>query len=351
MKDRNNVVISVDAMGGDNAPSFVISAMNEYAKQNPEIQFILCGIENEISPLLSQYPSLSRYIIKIIYSGESVKNDDDPIHAFRTKKNSSMRLAIEEVHNNNANAILSCGNTGALMVTGKMLLHTLNSISRPAIIAPFPTYKNDVVILDLGANTEINEQIVLQFAIMGSSYSKIEYGIKSPKVGMLNVGNEDNKGRTIERKGHILLQNSNINYCGFIEPHQVINGDVDVVVTDGFSGNIFLKSAEGTAKFISKVMKKTVIETGILGKIGSFLLRSHFKKVFKIINPSRCNGAMLIGLNGIIVKSHSGADIEGITNALGVAYRLAKYELNTKICSDMEEKMHLFQHLEDKKIS
>ncbi|AWD32979.1 Phosphate acyltransferase [Candidatus Fokinia solitaria] len=347
MNSRNHVVISVDAMGGDNAPHFVISAMNEYAKQNSEIRFILCGIKEEISPLLSRYPLLSQHIVNIVYSGESVKNDDDPIHAFRAKKNSSMRLAIEEVQKNNANAALSCGNTGALMVTGKMLLHTLNFINRPAIIAPFPTYKNDIVILDLGANTEINEQIILQFAIMGSSYSKIEYGIKSPRIGMLNVGNEDNKGRTIERKGHILLKNSNINYCGFIEPHQVINGDVDVVVTDGFSGNIFLKSAEGTAKFIGKIMKKTVIEAGLLGKIGSFLLRSHLKKVFRTINPSRCNGAMLIGLNGIVVKSHSGADIEGITNALSVAYRLAKYELNTKICSDMEEKKHLFQLAKD----
>ncbi len=337
-----NIIISMDAMGGIGAPSIVVEAVATILNFEPDVTFLLYGDENIIKETDS-FTKIDSSRCKIIHTTEAVCDEEKPIDAIRSGKNTSMRKAIDSVKSGEAQACISGGNTGALMVMAKMVLGSLHSIKRPAILGTFPTIKGKSVMLDLGANTECNEEMLFQFALMGHCFAKSTLQKENPSIAILNIGSEDIKGRTLEQKTAILLRQSNLNFTGYVEGHDVIEGKADVVVTDGFSGNILLKASEGVAHMFFQIIGKACKESGIIAKIASFFLKKSLKKNFDVVNPSLNNGAMFVGINGIVVKSHGGADALGMQNAIKVSIELIRNKIN-------EEILHELKQLEDQGI-
>lgn len=335
MTDASGVTIAIDAMGGDDAPGMVIAGMDRALANFPSIKFKLFGDEASISPLLSQYPKLND-VCTIIHTPDHIAPDAKPFSAIRQGKNSSMRLAIDAVKAGEADAIVSAGNTGALMGMSKMVLGTLPGIDRPAIVSIFPTKRGESVLLDLGANAECTGEHLFQFALMGDAFAKVLFHMDSPTVGLLNIGSEAGKGNTAVNAANTLLEERGalINYHGYVEGDDLAVGTVDVVVMDGFSGNIALKTAEGTAR-ISRAFLKDAFKSSILAKIGFFLAKPALTALFRRLDPRLYNGAMLVGLNGISVKSHGGTDYKGFANSISVAVELATNDINTKITHEL----------------
>ncbi len=332
----NQTLISIDAMGGSNAPDGVIEAISRVLSVTDDVFFQIYGQKSTILPKMIRY-QLPKDRYKLIDCKGVISDEDKAIDAWRNSKNSSMRKAIEAVRSCQAHTVVSCGNTGALMLTAKMLLGTLEHIKRPAIVGILPNLNNNgTVMLDIGANLECKESHFFHFALMGSCFAKTLLQKENPKVGILNVGSEKNKGRKLEQQAYKILDESKLNFIGFVEGHEVIQGKVDVLVTDGFSGNIFLKASEGTANICINLMKASIAKGGIASKLAGLLLKSSMKKSFEVIDPNRNNGAMFVGLKGIVIKSHGSASVEGIFQAINTAYRLAKYDINTKISKELE---------------
>ena len=254
---------------------------------------------------------------------ESISSSEQPVNALRKLKKSSMRLGINSVKLNECDGLVSAGNTGALMAISKFVLKTIKAIDRPAIAALMPTMKGQTVILDLGANVECSSENLVQFAIMGDMFSKSVLGIKNPKLGLLNVGSEQIKGNTVVKKtfDDLKKMNSKINFFGFVEGNDINKGIVDVIVTDGFSGNIALKTAEGVAELIFTFLKNAYASS-LISKVGYLLSKPAINRFKTRIDPRKYNGAVLLGLNGIVVKSHGGTDAFGFSNAIGVAVSL-----------------------------
>jgi glycerol-3-phosphate acyltransferase PlsX len=333
-----SVIISLDAMGGDKSPLSVVRGACHQAGINTEVKFLFYGDEKQIIPLIAQYENpKNRLNYQIFHCDKVISSDEKPSSALRKGKNSSMWLAIEAVATKQADAVVSSGNTGALMAISKIILRTLEDIHRPAIAALIPSLRGDVAMLDLGANAECSAENIFEFAIMGDAFAKVMLKLKNPKIGLLNIGSEDVKGNDVIRLASTLIKESasSLNFIGYVEGNEIAEGKADVVVADGFSGNIALKAIEGTAKFCKNVMK-TSFESSFLAKLGYLLARSSIKRTSEKLDPRLYNGAMFLGLNGIVVKSHGSSDYIGFANAISTAIELAKNNINDKINKEME---------------
>jgi glycerol-3-phosphate acyltransferase PlsX len=322
-------VISVDAMGGANAPSSVIDGIVAASKRHKDVFFKIYGSDAEIAEKLKEN-GVPQQSFQFIFAPESISDDEQPVKALKRSRETSMRMAIEAVRDGEADGCISSGNTGALMVISKVVLGTIEGISRPAICSLFPNLKGGVVMLDLGANAECDEHNLFQFALMGHAYAKIALKKDNPTIGILNVGTEPHKGRDVEKKAYELISKSSLNFIGHVEGYDITHGNVDVAVTDGFSGNLVLKVAEGTAQICMDFMKQAFRST-FMAKIGGLLARRALKKTFSHIDHRNYNGAMLAGLNGVVVKSHGSSDGIAFANALHVAISLTRKRINKDI--------------------
>ena len=321
-------------MGGDQAPDMVLDGVDAAARQNPELRFLLFGDEARINDLLSRYPA-ARDASEVRHAPDVIGAGDKAGVALRQGRQSSMRLAINAVGDGEAAAVISAGNTGALMAMAKFVLKTLPGIDRPAIATYFPTMRGASVMLDLGANVECDADNLVQFAVMGEVFARNVLGREHPSVGLLNVGAEDLKGNQEVRGAAELLQRSElpISFHGFVEGDDIAKGTVDVVVTDGFTGNVALKTAEGMSSLFGHFLRDA-LTSSFLGKLGALIARPALLKFKDKFDPRRYNGAMLVGLNGICVKSHGGTDGLGFANAISVAVDLVRNNFNDGIKED-----------------
>ncbi len=318
------ITIALDAMGGDDAPAIVIEGAGRMARRKKDIRFLFFGDEKRIRPLVEKDKDLLA-ISSLVHTDEWVDNDTKPSHAVRRLKKSSMRLAIRSVREGRADAVVCAGNTGALMALSKMELKTLAGVSRPAIASFLPTRKSRCLVLDLGANAQCDAYHLVQFAMMGEIYSRHVANIAVPRVRLLNIGSEDSKGQDHIRAAADMLRQKDgiVHFAGYIEGDGIAAGDADVVVTDGFSGNVMLKSVEGYTRFIFHLLRRA-ISSSLTGRIIAPLLFPVFRRLRRDFDPRAYNGAMLLGLNGIVVKSHGGTDGFGFSRAISVAFDLVK---------------------------
>jgi glycerol-3-phosphate acyltransferase PlsX len=323
-------------MGGDDAPDFVIDGAEIVASSNQNVHFQFYGNSDIITPILQNCIALQgRY--DLIHTDQFISPDEKPSIALRKGIKSSMRLAINSVHDKSSDAVISAGNTGALMAISKIVLKPLAEIDRPAIVTFIPNQKRKAtVMLDMGANIECDSDVLYQFALMGYAFAKAVLKIENPTIGLLNVGSEDLKGSDAVRAAAAMIKDSELAgaFYGYVEGNDICKGTVDVVVTDGFCGNITLKAIEGTAKMISSALKEG-LSSSFLAKVGYLLASVSLGKVFKQFDPRLYNGAMLIGLNGIVVKSHGSTDKIGFANAIRVAMSLVEDKINDKIIQEV----------------
>lgn len=324
--------IALDAMGGDFGPEVVVPAALSALNKNEDLNLILVGDQEKIE---SQLHSQSNDRLSVYHASQIVEMDDPPAQALRSKKDSSMRVAINLVKEGHAQACVSAGNTGALMATARYVLHTLAGIDRPAINTTLPSIEGHTYMLDLGANVDCKAENLFQFAVMGSVLASAVDDIELPKVGLLNVGQEAIKGNDQVKEANVLLESSSLNYIGYIEGDGIYCGDVDVVVCDGFVGNVSLKTSEGVSRLISDFAKKSFTKNLYTKMIA--LLATPIMNEFKgSIDPRRYNGASLLGLKGIVIKSHGSADAFSFENAISIAYIEAKKDVPTLIDKQLE---------------
>jgi glycerol-3-phosphate acyltransferase PlsX len=326
--------IAVDAMGGDGGPEIIMPSVKDFLSENREVKVDVYGDEKILSKYLNLFDSDISKNLKIIHTDEKVLSEDSPSHALRHKKNSSMSMAIKSVKDKNAQACVSAGNTGALMAISRFILGTLDGIDRPAIESMLPSLNGHTHVLDLGANIDSKAEHLYQFAVMGSALSSVLDEKENPSVGLLNVGEETIKGNTQVKEAHDLLLTSKLNYVGFVEGDDIFCGNIDVIVCDGFVGNIALKTSEGTAKFISSKLKDE-FKKNIFTKIAGILSMKVLNSFKKVADPRKYNGASLLGLKGIIVKSHGGADSFAFNNSLKIALK----EVNKDVPSCIDKKL------------
>jgi glycerol-3-phosphate acyltransferase PlsX len=315
-----SLAISLDAMGGDNAPEMVVRGADIARRRFPQCRFMFFGDEAKVRPLLDSLPELKK-VSTLRHTVSVVTMDDKPGQALRSGRGSSMRLAIDAVHNGEAAAVVSAGNTGALMAMAKFVLKTMPGIDRPAIASFFPTLRSESVMLDLGANVQCDADNLVQFAVMGNVFARTVLGVREPTVGLLNVGSEELKGHDAVKVAHgILRQATGLpgKFIGFVEGDDITRGTVDVIVTDGFTGNVALKSIEGAVKLYSHFLRQTFKSSWMAG-LGYLLARPAMNALRARVDPRRYNGAIFMGLNGVCVKSHGGTDAFGFANAIGVA--------------------------------
>ena len=329
------LTIALDAMGGDHAPQVVIAGADMARERFPELQFMLFGEGDALRRLLASRSELNARA-SVEHTPDKVGADAKPSQVLRQGRNTSMRLAIDAVKQGRAGAAVSAGNTGALMALAKFVLKTLPGIERPAIASLMPTRRSAAVFLDLGANAEVDAANLVQFAVMGEVYARAVLGIAKPTVGLLNIGTEDVKGHDTIREAAAALRASDlpIEFRGFVEGTDVTSGKVDVVVTDGFTGNVALKVAEGTVALYSQFLREA-FKSSLVAKAGYLLARPALQLVRQRLDPRRYNGAMFLGLNGIVVKSHGGTDALGFANAIGVAVDLVQKGTNERITGEL----------------
>ena len=324
---RDELVLSIDAMGGDNAPDIVIAGIEYFLKhegKNRQAQFILHGDKEALTTLLAKAP-MTKECSEIYHSEKSIAMDEKPSQALRRGKGSSMWNAIAAIKSGEAAVAVSAGNTGALMAMSKLQLRMKQGVQRPAIAASWPQSDGWCVVLDVGANIDCDAAQLTEFAVLGEAFFRALHKTKTPAVGLLNVGTEELKGNAVIKAAHERLSESQLglNYIGYVEGNDISFGDVDVVVTDGFTGNIALKTAEGTAKLIGHFFKDA-LAGNIWSKFTTLLNSYALRKLKKRIDPRSVNGGVFLGLNGVVVKSHGGTDAIGYANALGVAIDLAE---------------------------
>jgi glycerol-3-phosphate acyltransferase PlsX len=335
----SEIIIALDCMGGDQAPKSVIMGAELALSILPKnkIFFKLFGNQNHINPLLQQ-TKLLRSSSDLTHTTQTVSAHEKPSVAIRMCRESSMQLAINAVKTEQAAAMVSAGNTGALMAMAKISLRTLPQITRPAIVAIMPSIKGRSVMLDLGANVECDATNLFEFAIMGEAFSRIIFGIEKPTIGLLNIGSEEVKGKDSVKLANTMFKETYlpINYFGYIEANDIAEGTVDVIVTDGFSGNVALKAIEGSAKLFKHFLKDA-FSNSLLTKISYFLAKPALKKLATTADHRLYNGAMFVGLNGIVVKSHGSMDHVGLANAIKVAFELANADINKQIADELLE--------------
>lgn len=322
--------LAIDAMGGDHAPESILDGLEIVAERQPQARLLLVGDEARLGALLSRRPRAAR-ICAIRHAPEAVPGDMKPTAALRVR-NSSMRIAIDAVAAGEAAGVVSAGNTGALLALSKIVLKTLPEIDRPALAAIGPSARGDVVLLDLGANVACDARNLVEFAIMGDAFARAVLGLTTPSIGLLNVGSEELKGDDRVRQAAEMLRESALgaNFRGFVEGHDITAGTVDVIVTDGFTGNVALKTGEGAFKLVGSLLKQ-VFTSSWKAKIGYLLARSALERLREFMDPRRYNGAVLVGLNGVVVKSHGGTDALGFAHAVDVAMDMVTHRFNERI--------------------
>ena len=313
----NPIRISIDAMGGDFGTAVCVPAGLQLARQRDELSLILVGQAEKIEPLVQGFENIASRV-RIVDAREVVGMDESPSDALRKKKNSSLRVATDLVRQGDADACVSAGNTGALMATGCFVLKTLPGISRPAIMTAVPTMEGHVHMLDVGANTDCTPENLFQFAVMGSVVASEIENISQPRIGLLNIGVEDIKGNDSVREAAALLSASALNYIGFVEGNDIFGQKADVVVCDGFSGNVALKSIEGTSQLITHYLRQE-FKSGLYEKLVGMIALPILNSLTAKLDPRRYNGASLVGLNGIVIKSHGGADQVAFQQAIKTA--------------------------------
>lgn len=326
--------LAIDAMGGDAGPEPVVAGAARALKDGTACQILLFGDEALLTPLVAEHAVLSD--VKIIHCESVVSMTDKPAQVLRRGRNTSMWAAISAVKEGSAQVVVSGGNTGALMAMSKLQLRMIKGIDRPAITAFWPTPRGKSVVLDVGANVEANANQLVQFAIMGDAFFRAMSGKEKPTIGLLNVGAEELKGNDLIRNAAKILREADneLAFAGFVEGNDISNGTVDVVVTDGFSGNIALKSAEGAARLVGKWMKEA-LKGSLLSRLGTLLMIKELRKLKGRIDPSTANGGVLLGLNGTVLKSHGGADAKGVASAITMAANLAAYPFQAEISDNL----------------
>jgi phosphate acyltransferase len=335
---KTDLVIALDAMGGDFGPGIAIPGAELAAIRHPNFKFLLFGDNSKITPLLDKYPKL-KIRAEVRHSDVSVGMDEKPSQALRHGRGkSSMWQAIDAVRNGEAHAAVSAGNTGALMAMSRFILKTLPGISRPAIAAIWPTLRGESIVLDVGATIGADASQLVEFAIMGEAMARCLFGLTKPTVGLLNIGVEEVKGIEQVKDAAKFLREMSLpmEYFGFVEGDDIGKGTVDVVVTEGFTGNIALKTAEGTAKQVASYLK-LVLNRTLMSKLGALLARGAFDALRDRMDPRKHNGGVFTGLNGVVVKSHGGTDALGFATAIDVAIEMVRNGLVTKIAEDMAE--------------
>lgn len=334
---RLKPVIALDAMGGDIGPAVVVAGAELARELYPELRFRIYGQEPLIRAALQTAPRVAAEA-EVIHVEGVVLGSDKPSQAIRRAKTTSMGLAIEAVKAGEASACVSAGNTGALMAMSKLALRTMEGIDRPALVALMPTLKSDSVVLDLGANTDCDAENLVQFAVMGAAFARTVLALERPKVAFLNIGEEDMKGTEAIRDAAALIRTAAVDlpleFLGNVEGNGIAQGNTDVIVTDGFSGNIALKTAEGTAKLVTGLMGNAY-RASWLTKLGYLFSRSALRAVRDHLDPNNHNGAVFLGLNGVVVKSHGAANVRGFANAIGVAQDLVTQDIHARIKADM----------------
>ena len=326
-----NIKIAVDAMGGENSPKKIIEGILKNHKENSDVLYNIFGDLEKIEPLLPK--NYNKKIFNIVNTKNKILDTDSPLSAAKKGKDTSMWLTIQSVKNNQSDVAISAGNTGALLVISKLNLQMIENIDKPALSALWPNKKNFNVVLDLGLNIECNEKNLIDFSIMGSSLFKSLYPNDKATVALLNIGSEELKGNEVIKKAYQNLQNKinkNFNFYGYIEGNHIMDGKANVIITDGFTGNIALKTAEGTANFIVKEFKESMTSS-FLGKVSSLINIKNLNKIKKKLDPRLYNGAILIGLNSPVVKSHGSTDYIGFSHSLNVCIKIVKNNLIQKI--------------------
>ena len=336
----DTLVISVDAMGGDFGPSVTIPALGlALAKTGGNaLRFQLHGDEAQLGPALARATAAVRDAVEVRHTEKVIAGDEKPAQAMRRGKGSSLWNAIQAVKDNQAHAVVSGGNTGALMAISKLILRMAGDLDRPAIVAAWPTMTGITAVLDVGANIDCDAERLTEFAIMGAAFHRALYGTSRPTVGLLNVGSEDEKGHDDVRGAHKLLRDTplDFDYRGFVEGTDISKGSVDVIVTDGFTGNVALKTAEGLARFFSAELKGALMGD-LRGKAGAAMAAPALRRLSERLRPPA--GGPLLGLKGIVVKSHGGADPRGFAEAIGVAAGMARSGFNAEIAGNLERLM------------
>lgn len=330
--------IAIDAMGGDEGVRVMIEGAALARRRHDRFKFLLVGDETRIKTALEGHPNL-REASEILHTDGVINGDDKPSQALRRAKGTSMGCAIEAVKAGDAGAAVSAGNTGALMAIAKLTLRTMPGIDRPALAALLPTLgDSDVIMLDLGANAECDSRNLVQFAIMGAAYARVATGNERPRVRLLNIGSEETKGTEDLRDAAAALRAAapalSMTFDGFTEADRICSGDVDVVVTDGFSGNVALKAVEGTARFVADLLRRG-FASSLRSKVGFLISRPATELLKHHLDPNNHNGAVFLGLNGLVVKSHGGANALGVANAVAVTARLLEENVTERISADL----------------
>ncbi|MDP1865747.1 MAG: phosphate acyltransferase PlsX [Reyranella sp.] len=333
------VVLALDGMGGDNAPEVVVNGADIARERYPGASFLLFGDPARLKPLVDRRKGLAQ-ALEIVPAEDAVSPDDKPSFALRRRRQSSMWLAVDAAAQGRADTVVSAGNTGALLAISMVAMRMLEGAHRPALASFMPTNRGETVMLDLGANLECDAENLAQFAVMGSVFAQVLLGLSEPTVGLLNVGSEELKGHEELRQAAMMLrrEGSPVSFHGFVEGNDIGAGKVDVVVTDGFTGNVALKTIEGTAKLYTTFVREA-FRTSTFAKIGALFAAGALVKMRKRVDPRRYNGGVFVGLDGVCVKSHGGTDALGFAYAIGMAIDMVRYEYKSKLVEGLA-KLH-----------
>lgn len=328
------LTVSIDAMGGDAGPAIVVSALLRSLQRHTNVQFILHGDEAQLTALVAKHPKLKGRV-SLRHAPGRVAMEDKPSHVLRRGRDTSMWHAIDSVKQGEADVAVSAGNTGALMAVSMFGLGIIEGISRPAIATIWPTMKGQTVVLDVGANVSASDEQLVDFAVMGEAFAHVIFGLERPSVGILNVGAEEQKGNDAVKGAAHILRNSSLPmaFHGFVEGDDIAKGTVDVVVTDGFTGNIALKTAEGTAKLVGIYLRQSLKRT-LLSRLGAAVASGALSTLRRKLDPRANAGGIFLGLNGVVVKCHGGADAVSFASAMDMAIDMAKANINPRITAD-----------------
>ncbi len=332
----NGLVLSIDGMGGDHAPDIVVEGVDIFARSHPDVRFLVHGDASRLAALMDKHPT-AKAASEIVPAEKMIGMEVKASQALRQGKGSSLWNAVQAVETGSAHAVVSAGNTGAYMAIAMFRLRTMQGVHRPALATRWPTMKGGyTVMLDVGANVEADAEQLVEFAIMGEAFSRAVSGEARPKVGLLNVGSEDQKGHEEIRNAAKLIREASVdlNFHGFVEGDDIAKGTVDVVVTDGFTGNIALKTGEGTARLVGQLLRES-LTSGPLAQLGALIAYPALRKLRKRMDPGTFNGALFLGLNGLVVKSHGSASATGYAAAIGVAEKLARSHYREEIVSNI----------------
>jgi len=332
--------IALDAMGGDHGPSVVVPAAASVLARQQDLELVLVGLEESLQPALEEHGLGDDPRVSVRPASQVVASDDDVAQAMRAKRDSSIHVAAKLVKNGEVEGFVSAGNTGALMAISRFVLKTLPGIDRPAIATFLPTKSGQVLMLDLGANVDCNSDHLFQFAVMGEVAARSVYGVDRPSIGLLNIGEENIKGNDVVKVAGQLLRESQLNYIGNVEGRDIFAGKTDVVVADGFVGNVALKTSEGTAELIAHFLRQA-FSSSWLSRLVALLARPVLKDFKRRVDHREYNGAMLLGLNGIVVKSHGSADAYAFSRAIEVAASEARNGMNRRITNELQQMLEV----------